>query len=264
MKRNLLYNCFPSDHSDEWRLNVERLCHYAGAFNGRLLVMLKTGPGTIDPEQVFPAFAPLGNVEFRMFENDPSLGEVRGFIETLAELESTDAKEATFYAHTKGTKYKNAQLPHMNAIRKWRNKMYEECLRDIPHIDRVMGDRPTAGCYLRWSHPLVDRTRWHFAGTFWWVRHDALFTHPEWRDVEQNFYGVEGYLGRLFSRDDAFCLHQSHPAENLYEARASFRCSCGHEFIGVVRAAQEERQVCAQCCKRRAEFVALIDETDFL
>ena len=47
---------------------------------------------------------------------------------------------------------------------------------------------------------------WHYAGTFWWARHDALFSRPDWDQIEIFAYATEKYLANFFRADEAFCL----------------------------------------------------------
>ncbi len=266
MIRNLLFNCFAPHWSDEWRLNVERLCEYADTFTGRKLVLIKTGPDTVHASEVAGQFARLGNdVEFLQVQNDPALGEVTGFADALSELASVDPNEATFYAHTKGTKYRDHPDIFMRAIRRWRNRMYHECLSDPARIDRVLGEYACCGCFQRPHHALLGESQWHFAGSFWWVNHARLFTRDDWHEVDQTFYGTEAYLGYRFPVEDTHCLYQSNRRHNLYATRGHFRCLCGHEFEADMKLSQQPIKVCRACSKRRASFVGLVEmEADAL
>lgn len=222
MIRNLLYNCCPLDDSEEWRLNVERLNYYASIFNGRKIVLLKTGLGMVPPEVVKAAFT--FEAEFRLVPNDPVLGEGAGFIDALRELQSLRSDEATFYAHTKGVSRWRDSLKKGN-IRFWRNTMYRECLSDADRIDDVLSRYSCCGCLLNpdGHQPRVGlhngvQSKWFFAGTFFWFRHDRLFSRS-WEKLPNGYYGVEGYLGLHIPLSESYDLGE-YPIKNwdLYHA----------------------------------------------
>jgi len=263
MIRNLLYNCFAPKWSSEWKPNIERLCQYAEAFNGRKIVLIKTGE-TEDAAKVEALFAPLGVVEFIHVPNDPDLGEVTGFIQALELLASTDPNEATFYAHTKGVKYKQPLERYMVAICSWRNRMYDECLSDPAKIEALLQQHACVGCFLRSGRAIqVEGAAWHYAGTYWWVNHARLFSLPQWPEVAQTFWGVEGYLGRHLPEESAHCLYGADLKHNLYSTVGIFRCSCGHESRHRMKMTHLPVKVCRKCFKRTAEFLKHPPEVNF-
>lgn len=187
-------------------MNIERLCEYAEAFNGCKIVLLKTGPNTIEPGTVKQQFAQLGEVEFIEMPNDPELGEVAGFMEGLGRLVSLNPDEATFYAHTKGTTLKS--LDSIEVVREWRDTMYQGCLSDIDLIERVLQQYASCGCFLVPIAPSwIEWARWQYAGTFFWFNHAKLFSVPGGHYIHQGYYGVESYLGRHLPLSEAYCLH---------------------------------------------------------
>lgn len=214
MLRNLLYNCCPFDWNDEWRLNVDRLNQYAPVFTGKKLVIVREGDGLVPLGEVRKAFT--FDVEFIPLPNDPVLCEVSGFIETLAKLESCNCKEATFYAHTKGVSQTKELI---GAVRKWRDTMYDQCLKDPVRVTQLLDYHATAGCFRsKNSFPTLITTpiAWHYSGAFWWAKHSTLFSHPRWREVPQVRFGVEMYLGTLFPIESSACLYEDNLTRNLY------------------------------------------------
>ncbi len=217
MKKNLLYNCCALLSNDEWRQNVERLNRHAHIFNGRKIVLVKEGPETVDFDTVKAAFR--FKAEFRRVPNDPALGEVTGFVEAMRELYSLDPNEATFYAHTKGVS-RTADPQRMESIRIWRNTMYRECLDDPERIEEVLSKYACCGCfkYIR-PFPLEldpsNSSTWHFSGTFFWFRHDKLFS-TTWDQVQPIRHGIEVYLGSKFTTDESFSLFENNVRRNLY------------------------------------------------
>ena len=276
MIRNLLYNVWPVLRTEEWALNLERLARYPNAFNGKKIILLKRGGPieTADAPAVRNLLSPLGDIEIIEYENDPKLGEVTGFIETLANrLVSLDPNEATFYAHTKGVSYgTETELRHIASVRRWRNTMYDQCLGNIPKIEEALETHVAAGCYLRDPTTIkhrgalprgLDTIGWHFAGTFFWFKHSTFFSHPKWRDIQQHRYGVEGHLGELFPITDAYCLHGEKIKTNLYTMMGRFKCmQCEHESDQLMKMREEPLKVCPKCFKRKAKFFAFTDIID--
>ena len=263
MIRNLLYTCAATTHSEEWRLNVERLCRYASAFNGRKLISSRTGEGIHPPEVIEKAFAPLGSdVEFEHVPNDIYQAETVGFMDLLKRLESDNPNEITFHAQTRGTRYKMLAEPFMESIRRWRNTAYDECLKDIPNIEKVLSKAACCGCFME-RKPLVGTGKWYFWGSYWWVNHKALFTRLGWDQLPRKDYlAVEGYLGSLFTVDEAKCLYGLDPPD-LYAAEMEFRCEtdgCGNQFKKVMKRWATLPEICAKCRKRRAVSVDGITE----
>src|SRR5436190_6007055 len=156
-------------------MNVERLNRYAGVFNGRRIVLLKTGKGLHPPEIAKEAFG--FDTEFIEVANDPELGEVAGFIDALRLLASEDPNEATFYAHTKGVT--RAYSSQLTSVRLWRNKMYEKCLGDISVVEEALSKYGCAGCFKVnkgiFNESSSLNVPFHFSGTFFWLNHAKLF-----------------------------------------------------------------------------------------
>ena len=257
MIRHLLYNCCALTHSDEWKLNVDRLVRYPDAFNGRRLVLIKTGPGIADPSEIEPLFAPLGECEFIQWPNDPHLKEIAGFIETLEKLQGEEG--AVFYAHTKGAKYAGVPEEYMEGIRRWRDRMYYELLRDPEVIDAALAKQPAVGCFrMKGNHPpLPPGGKWHFAGTFWWLRLEELFKR-DWRGIDRgSCYGIEAYPGTLFKYQESVCVYGDQPSYDLYMGPGVFVCeNCNNEFkVRMTPHVFNKRQICKKCHKRRGVFV---------
>lgn len=253
MRRNLLYNCCAFEWSNEWRLNVEKLNAYAEVFSGRRIVIIRYGQNILPPADVKKAFG--FDAEFIEMQNDPVHREASGFVDALGLLESLDANEATFYAHTKGVSYRSGQFygtvdeRNMKPIRGWRDSMYEVCLGDIERVDRVLRERACCGCFLR-----PFGSSWAFHGTFFWVRHDRLFS-ANWRSMPgPQDGGIELYPGSLFPVEDAGCLYDD-PGRLLYRADHTFRCTCGREFVEQIGIGHTGLTWCPSCGKKTASWV---------
>ncbi len=252
--RSLLYNCCPLGDT-EWKLNVEQLLKYGDVFNGRRIILVKVGDGLAPAADVREEFG-VFRAEFMEVPNDPDLGEVAGFVEGLARLESVYADEATFYAHTKGVSYDGKPVEQLAGVRTWRNMMYNHCLGDIRSVESALQGKPIVGCFKHYgSTPPMEEVDWHYAGTFFWMRHDALFSR-DWRTIYQKRFGVEMYPGTHFDVEEASCLYSDGTHFNLYKAEAEFRCEgCGRLFLGAVKVSQNPIRPCPHCYKRKGVFV---------
>jgi hypothetical protein len=167
------------------------------------------------PEAVVEAFRGHA-VEFRFAPNDTKLREALHFLPALRELASTNPAEAVFYAHCKGVSHLNQR-----AVRPWTEAMYHHNLDRIDEVCDLLRRWPCVGIAKRYGHfenLSLGRPRqkgsfrkrpwhgWHFAGTFWWARHDRLFSQPDWDRVPLHPYAVEAFLANFFESKDALCL----------------------------------------------------------
>lgn len=142
--------------------------------------------------------------------------------------------------------------------------MYHECLSDVGRVEEVLQTSACCGCFLQEGNqpPVPSTSRWHFAGTFWWVKNSKLFGLPNWRDVDKHTHGVEGYLGKMFPVEEAHNFFKA-PARSrgMYSAECVYRCSlCSHEFVVWPKMRDEPTRVCKKCFKRAAEFLEVTPE----
>jgi hypothetical protein len=209
--RNLFYSVYATCHTEEWRLNVEVLLQHATVFNGRKIVVVRSGSNTHTPAEVEKAFEALGSVEFIHRANNPKLGEVEGFIEDFGRLYSLRSDEMTFYGHTKGARFP-PNAPNIQAVRNWRNAMYRTCLGELDRVEEVIQHYPCVSSFK--GNAGRNKHNWHYSGNYWWVRHDALFS-ADWAKVQQDYFGVESYLPDVFPSSAAFCLRFEN-ASGLY------------------------------------------------
>ena len=172
-------------------------------FNGKKIVSIAQGEGLVAPA-IVELYLPK-DAEVIVVDNDPLLGETPSFIAMLERVESIDSAECTFYAHAKGVTPR--QQNKSQSILMWRNLMYWNCLADIRRVEEIMSDQSCAGCFLhRAKRPKHPNVHWHFSGTYFWFRHDTLFSNPEWKRIDQNRFGVEKYLGKQLPESEAACL----------------------------------------------------------
>lgn len=223
---------------------------YMPIFNGRRIVLLKTGPGMDAAAFVREQLVPIGDFEIVHVDNHPKLHETAGFMQGLELLASTDPNEATFYAHTKGVAKWNRSRDHQLSIMQWRNRMYHECLHDPVRVRSVLEHAACAGCYRRAAVDYAGHP-WCFAGSFFWFRHDRVFSDPDWPlaivpnrmgpelflsgvlDVTESaeFYGTDGILyGDVFNR--YACERCGFERQTRYCPMACKRCNGRLQLVG--------------------------------
>jgi hypothetical protein len=249
---NLVYFIYPMRHPNHvWQWNVAELLKRIHLFNGRRIItvavdseeMAGRGRPVDSPEAVVAAFAG-HDVEFRFVTNDPRTGEAPHFVKAMREIASTDPSEAVFYAHAKGV----TRLQQAHAVRAWTAAMYHHNLDRIAEISDLLSRWPCAGIAKSYGFPeafLLGKSRktyaeagrpwngWHFCGTFWWARHDALFSRPDWDQIEIYNYATEKYLANFFGADEALCLAYDN-CEHPYEIATW--TPCGDQFDPVAYA----------------------------
>ena len=222
--RNLIYHVCPLTSNELWRVNCAQLRRRLEVFNGRRIIAIALGPGLHPPaiaEQELP------DCEYLHLANDRQLREVATFLPLLDAIASPAADQVSFYAHTKG----NSTACSVEGATLWRNAMYhhlldrwEECQAELAAGAPAVGTTRVSWGRGRPPYPSgLRHGTWCFAGTFWWFRHDRVFTHPRWRDVPKDRYGAEAWLAGLFDAADCPSVFQpwpdSPPAANPYEPR---------------------------------------------
>jgi hypothetical protein len=200
-RRNLMYHVWPV-RGGQWRWNVEQLLSRIALFDGRRLVSIVHDVRSDPPEAVRRAFEGHG-CEFFEARNGPG-GETLTFPSMLGALRSLDPEEVTFYAHAKGVKYEPAIPP---PVTRWAETLYRVTLDDWPAVRAQLERHAMTGAFKMLGRFRAHRQvgDWHYSGTFFWLRHVAVFA----RDVchVPAFYGgVEAWPGIHFRPEETGCL----------------------------------------------------------
>lgn len=211
MKRNLLFHIYPI-RGAVWMWHAQELAKYRNVFNGRRIISVVTDSATEAEEEMRRQFAPL-EAEFFFRYNQSGLAEAAYFVETLKLLQSLDPNEATFYAHAKGVTHFRESEDKLNIYRRWSEAMYALCLSRPDVVDHLLETYASIGCFRL----KMERTaRWLYSGTFFWLRHDVLFSR-KWQEIIEERHGVEDYPGRHIRYDESFCLAGDEtPWQDLY------------------------------------------------
>lgn len=217
MRRNLLFHLYPIRGSF-WEWHVEQLRRRWAAFNGRKIVVIAADRRTVSPETAAARFEGL-DAELIEAVNDPRRGETAAFLPCLELLRSLDPRELTFYAHAKGVSHRGLKSLIMQS---WSEAMYALNLSRPALIDAIMEEYSSVGCFQQQVRHAGSR--WHYSGTFFWLKHSALFSR-DWRRIHDGKYGVEGYVGRHIPLEEAFCLTPYRHFARLYD-RVVTRAEC--------------------------------------
>lgn len=212
---NLLYHVCPLKKNDVWRANVRQVRRRLHIFNGRKVVAVVEGEGLHGLNEVRREFGD-DSIQWITRPNDPELREVVTFGDLLAAVESVDPEEATFYAHTKG----NSTADNALGAELWRNAMYHHLLDGVNVCRDLLASHPCVGTHkMRWKNGLGfsvfpsghHACEWMYAGTFFWFRHDAVYSQPQWSNVSRERYGAEAWPGMLFAAEAAATVFQPFP-----------------------------------------------------
>lgn len=198
MRRNLICHIFPVRHG-QWRRTVQHLLRRWDLFNGCKVIAVATDQSCDSVRDVQVAFGNhASEIEWLHFENNPALREVVSFASMLERVESIDQNEATFCCHAKGaTRNGDCCLSHP-----WADVMFSVCLDVWSLVECALKDKPICGAFKLYGRDAVD---WIFAGSFYWIRHDATFSR-NWRDVPQIWTGTENWPCTVFRREESRCL----------------------------------------------------------
>lgn len=148
-------------------------------------------------------------------QNNPSLREKAGFVSSLEKLRSKDPEEMICFAHGKGQQIHTKSAP---VIRKWSDAMYDTCFRNVEKVTEAMEQGyPIAGSFKSIGAFRTTRYKWHYSGSFWWGRSRKIFENKNWKNMCDQWWSTESYVGRHFTREEGYCLF-GNDVGNLYEA----------------------------------------------
>ena len=178
---NLIYHVAPFAKSDVWQKNVRQLLRRIEMFNGHRIIAIATGEEMAPIDEVKAEFrfsansrSEIRNPKFLLVPNDRTLRENASFLPLLEAVQSVDPDEATFYAHAKGV----TTIGDAEGVMYWRNLMYHALLDDPEAIKDALTRYAIVGTHrmtMPTEYPDGKSGPWHFAGSYFWFRNDALF-----------------------------------------------------------------------------------------
>lgn len=209
--RHLIYHVYAPRANDVWRKNLVQLRRRRGLFNGRCVFAAAMGLETHGMDEILRE-ADWPDAQWIVMPNDPTLCERTTFPSLLETIRTGDPTAAFFYAHTKGTANKAGDA---TGIMYWRNAMYHNLLDRWDDVATALRRYSAVGTNkLRWRgqkgfpNNFNPQKRWMFAGTFFWMRCDRVFSDPKALTVADNRFAVEGWPATFLDADESVSLFQ--------------------------------------------------------
>ena len=217
--RHLIYHVYPLKTNDVWRRNVRELLKRWPVFTGRKLIGVALDEATESIDEVKREFNS-DTAEFYAITNSRVKRDGLSLEHLLPKV--VHEPGVTFFAQTKGV----STMCSQRGAGRWRNLMYRELLDDIDKIDGLLTTHACVGTHrnmIRGNHldfPSGEKTKWHFAGGFWWVNNADLAVMDWRRPLTQNNTGwlAETYLPLLFDVADSACVAVDDWKDNVYDA----------------------------------------------
>jgi hypothetical protein len=151
--------------------------------------------------------------EIEEFTNNRKLREAAYFTHVLEKLKSEDPSEAICNLHTKGVTYGNHPE---SVVHRWGDTMFETVAANWREAINSLNGFGCTGSFKRYGQfRTLGNNRWHYSGTFYWLRSRDLFRR-NWEYIDQSFFGTESYVGSHFTKDEGACLFLDN-CEDLYK-----------------------------------------------
>lgn len=154
--------------------------------------------------------------EIFVFENDRNRREGVEFLKLVERAITTDPAGYTFYAHTKGSSviWRSSKRKCLGNILSWAEAMYRLNLDYPERLGALWQDGYSCiGALKRVEEH--DGSSWHFAGSFYWLRNQAVL-QSDWKNASGSRFITESFPGRLFPSEKACCLFTPGEQRNLY------------------------------------------------
>jgi len=208
--RNLIVHCYPRK-SGKWRRTLRHLERAWGQFTGRKIITIAHDECCSAPAEVareWPA-----DCEIIIKPNDRPLQEVASFVPMLERVESRDPDEFTTYVHCKGATQPDGHASHL-----WCDGMAAANL-DYPQLLECLfaSGKNIVGAFRShglWSFPGYHN--WHYAGTWFTFRNSRIFGELDWRNINQDFMGVEAWPGIVPVEESGCLFYDNANTAHLY------------------------------------------------
>lgn len=198
MRKHLVYHCYPL-RNGVWRKNVEHLRRNWHLFDGHKTVAIATDQRTDSASEVEAA---LPGCESFVIRNELHRRECASWDELWNRaLPHVAPEDAVFAAHAKGVT-KPASIP----VQKWMALSYTVCLDFWPRAEKLLETFPTCGPFIRggnrrwWPN---SRSTWHYSGSFWWGRGDAILAADLTLDPGAGGWATECWPGTQWPESQA-------------------------------------------------------------
>jgi hypothetical protein len=207
----------PVSTNDVWKWNLHQIKKREHLFDGKKVLTIAShefGRIKRGRRRKHLKIAPtnsvydfMGEIDLRFDEvlvvqNDAARRETAAFPEMLRKVKSLDPDEVTFCCHGKGVSYGSGSV-----VVEWGDVMYHTCLDSWPVVKNALECFAFAGAFRRFGmFTTPGNHKWHYSGTFYWFRHDEVFSLPDYDRLDQQFFGTESWPGKLFPAERCACI----------------------------------------------------------
>ena len=205
--RNLYFFLYPR-YLKSTLYHIEQLEKSADVFNGKKICCVAIDSETLqEQEQIRSRLEALFDTIIYI-ENDAAMRESAGFVESLEHLATLDPEQMVCIAHGKGQQVHTASN---DIVRQWNDAMYETVVRNWKNAaDAMELGYPLAGAFKSIGNFATTAHRWHYSGTFYWVRSQSFFGNKAWKQMCSQWFAAESYVGRHYADYEGFCLFGDH------------------------------------------------------
>jgi len=216
MKNILLYNLFPINH---WQSLTEELLGNVPHEDIVIHVSLRKIDKVLGKEKKVLEFLKKYTSEEKIFFslNNKKLGEVQGFEVFRKNIDFSNYKILT-YLHSKGV-----TKPENENIKDWVRMMHYFMIERFDLIEKVFEEGyKVYGANLFFREEITSKVPdvfyeipFSFSGNFASVNLQAVLEKFLSVKIEQNYYGVEAFWGKLCKKEEAYSPHRAEI--NLYD-----------------------------------------------
>ncbi|NJL12524.1 MAG: hypothetical protein HC913_05680 [Microscillaceae bacterium] len=207
MNSILLYNLYPKNH---WKPLTAQLLKDVPHTHIAINVTLDFWDKIFKKNSIRLFLTSIPKVKFILFtENDTKLGETKGFEHFRKQINFNDYGIAT-YIHSKGvTKPNNPNINDWVEMMRYfqidRFDLCQEVFREGYQLYGVNLGKYSGGE----KYGPFKFSDFHFSGTFVSVNLNLLKDKFLNTPIDKDYFGIEGFFGKLCPYEKAFCAHDS-------------------------------------------------------
>jgi hypothetical protein len=202
-----------------WTHHLDALAERWHLFNGHKVISIALDKSTASVDTVMKECFQRGITWDKVFPapNKPKLGETLFWERKIEWILSHDISEndVMFYCHSKGVR----ERTNNDAVRAWTDMMYSSNLDYWPLVERVLRDHLFAGSFKHHTaYRHAGNHRWHYSGTFFWVRLLELMSRKP-KAIYEGYVGVEAYPGLKAKNKEGGVLFLDRLRNSLYDLK---------------------------------------------
>ncbi len=164
------------------------------------MISIVQGAGCDDIDLVLSEFGDF-KIDKVIVRLNSDLWEMETFPAAIRQIANENPNEAVFYAHAKGVSHAGASL---TAAKIWTATMMKFLLGNREKVIDKLGRYSAVGSFKESNGAF--NTNWHFSGTFFAMRHDKVFTRPQWSNFPPHRYFIEFFPSTHVPAHEAFNL----------------------------------------------------------